>query len=339
MTSWKALPVCRASCVTAWLLLSLLVMVGPVAGQQLPIPQLTLWQAQMTSYGQTTCDFLSKSNTFDNLLNAVYYDAQRVFLQIGDYTGVSSWTTCANTARSIYRDQYVIRNNGSVPGYWNFTTGLTMDYLRTGNATSQNAVTLLSQNAAYAQDGTPLSWTQSAELSREVAYAIISYINAEKVGAAPRARLPQLVDQALGHIDQWFISKSYLCPDNTGGACPTAAYNQYYIQPFMVGLTSDALIQYFQKTGDTRILPAIQTALDWLWTNAWVATDQAFWYENWVSSPSIPFPAAAGTPDLNLLIAPAYAWVYTQTGDTKYRDRGDAIFAGGVLGAYLGGGK
>ena len=35
-------------------------------------------------------------------------------------------------------------------------------------------------------------------------------------------------------------------------------------------------------------------------------------------------------PGLNLLIAPLYAWVYTMTGETKYRDRGDEIFRQGV---------
>ena len=44
-------------------------------------------------------------------------------------------------------------------------------------------------------------------------------------------------------------------------------------------------------------------------------------------------------PDLNLLIAPMYAWLYRQTGETKYRDQGDALFAGGVKKAYLDGGK
>ena len=44
-------------------------------------------------------------------------------------------------------------------------------------------------------------------------------------------------------------------------------------------------------------------------------------------------------PDLNLLIAPVYAWLYHQTGNTVYRDRADQIFAGGVAGAFLSQGK
>jgi hypothetical protein len=58
-----------------------------------------------------------------------------------------------------------------------------------------------------------------------------------------------------------------------------------------------------------------------------------------VTDPAQVFPAKPGAPDLNLLIAPAYAWLYSRTGDTTYRDRGDQIFAGGVKGAWLDGSK
>jgi hypothetical protein len=58
-----------------------------------------------------------------------------------------------------------------------------------------------------------------------------------------------------------------------------------------------------------------------------------------VADPSRPFPPRPGSPDLNLLIAPTYGWVFRQSGDATYRQRGDQIFAGGVKRAYLGGGK
>ncbi|HEV8585970.1 MAG TPA: Ig-like domain-containing protein, partial [Methylomirabilota bacterium] len=319
-----------------WALLIAVLLAAPAAAEQPPIPQLALWEAHMLSYGQTHCDYLAGAHTFDEKLNSVYYDAERVFLQILDYTGNAAWLTCAQRAETIYRDQYVLPNNGNVPGYWNFTHGLAMDYARSSDVTSKNAVIALSQNAGYAGDTIPLEWTASAWRSREVAYTLMSYLNAEKVGAATRARRAQIVDQALDHIDQWFISKSFRCPSDCD---PAAAAGQYYIQPFMVGLTAEALIMYFDKTADPRVLPAVRTSLDWLWANAWVPAQQAFWYDNWSPTPATPMPARAGAPDLNLLIAPAFAWLYTQTGDTAYRDRADLIFAGGVLNAYLGGGK
>src|SRR5438094_4291292 len=202
----------------AMVLLSALAAAVPVAAQT-PIPQLALWEAHMLTYGQAACAYLAAPHLFEEDLGEVYYDAERVFYQIADYTGDASWNTCAQRAEAVYRDQYVLSaaacwggGFGCVPGYWNFTHGLTLDFLRTGDATSRNAVIALSQNAAFAADTTPLADTESAWRSREVAYAIMSYINAEKVGAAPRARLPALVDQALGHMDQWFGSQSFRCP-------------------------------------------------------------------------------------------------------------------------------
>jgi hypothetical protein len=324
-----------------WSLLAVLLLVGGLPTVRAEptgprIPEFGRWEAQMVSFGRAHCDYLAQPHTSDELLNAVYYDALRVFLQIADYTRNAAWTTCAQRAKAIYRDRYVLANKGKVPGYWNFTQGLTMDYLRTGDEASKTAVILLSENAAYATDSTEPAWTRSAVRSREVAYAIMSYLDAERLGARPRPRLAALVDQALGHIDQWFVSKTYRCPRDCD---PPAAAGQYYIQPFMVALTSEALLAYADKTRDPRVLPAVTLALDWLWANAWVAADQAFWYDNQVADPSRPFPPRPGSPDLNLLIAPTYGWVFRQSGDATYRQRGDQIFAGGVKRAYLGGGK
>ena len=71
--------------------------------------------------------------------------------------------------------------------------------------------------------------------------------------------------------------------------------------------------------------------MDWLWANAWVPLAEAFWENR--NDPAVV------APDLNLLIAPAYAWLYRQTGDTAYRERGDQIFEGGVKYGFIGSGK
>jgi hypothetical protein len=81
---------------------------------------------------------------------------------------------------------------------------------------------------------------------------------------------------------------------------------------------------------------AVKTALDGLWPRMWLPNSQCFQYTNVNTSTGGMDPA----PDLNLLIAPAYGWMYYMTGETKYRDWGDQIFAGGVTNAqnwlYLG---
>jgi len=152
-------------------LLSALAAAVPVAAQT-PIPQLALWEAHMLTYGQAACAYLAAPHLFQEDLGEVYYDAERVFYQIADYTGDASWNTCAQRAEAVYRDQYVLSaacwggGFGCVPGYWNFTHGLTLDFLRTGDATSRNAVIALSQNAAFAADTTPLADTERAWRSR-----------------------------------------------------------------------------------------------------------------------------------------------------------------------------
>lgn len=302
-----------------------------------PIPELARWESQMLSHGQQHCAYYDTPGLpFDVFLEHGYYDGIRVFYQIADYTGDPAWNVCADKATLIYRDGYVIPNNGGVPGYRNFSTGLRLDFERTRNTTSKQAAILLSQNTGPARETTPLEWSVTPERSREVAYALISLIDAEALGEPRRARLAELVDLALRHVDQWFISQTYRASMSSDAP---AARGQYYIQPFMVGLTAQALIRYHEHTGDSRVLPAVKTAMDWLWTHAWVAQDQAFWYDNWTPDPTQPFPAKAGAPNTSLLVAPAFAWLYRQTGDAIYRDRGDQIFSGGVTGAWLDGGK
>lgn len=282
---------------------------------QLPsVPELDNWEAQMVRYGAQHCETLKGPDGFDVKLNATYYDAEWIYYQIADYTGDSRWLDCVRAAEAVFRDSYVNPSNGGIPAYWNFSHGLTEDSLRTEDAASRSAAISLAKNAAYAGDATPLAETAPAAYSREVAYTIMSYINAEKLGEPRRSRLALLVDQALGHIDQWFVSE-------------TAPY----LRPFMVGLTAQALISYQEQIGDRDMVPVLEPALNELWERTWLPDSEAFMYTDRYHSTGGTEPAA----DLNLLIAPAYAWLYHKTGNDLYRRRADAIFAGGVRQAYL----
>jgi hypothetical protein len=291
------------------------------------IPLLAVWESNMLTYGAKAAEYLALHKDDSDVnppLLAVYYDAAQVFDQIARYTGDSRWYAAMADAVYIYRDRWVLAltTPGGVSGYWNFTTGLRMDYERTGNAVSKNAVALVSQFAAYAQDGVPLSSTQPLSLSREVAYAIRSYIDAELVGAPRRARRADLVTQAYGHIQQ-FVDKTQ--------------WGTMQVSPFMMGLTSYVLIKDWEQTHDARLIPALQQLADFLWSEAWVASAEGMKYglNPNATTDSSPIPA----PDLNNLIAPLYGFLWAQTGDTKYRDEGDALFAGAAKYAYLDGNK
>lgn len=285
------------------------------ASDQGAIPELSRWEAQMRTFGRETCAALKRSGaSFDEALAATYYDAEWVFYQIADYLNDSSWHECAAAAERIYRDQYVLPNNGAVPGFWNFSRGLIEDYLRTGDETSKKAALLLSRNGAFARDSTRVEETIDSTMSREVAYAMLAYLNAEDGGAESRSRLTLLLEHALGHLEQWFVSR-----------------NAPYVRPFMVALTAQALIQYEERYGDPRIQPALTQAADLLWERMWLVDAQAFMYTDRV----VPSGGQEASPDLNLLIAPLFGWLYHRTGDPRFAERGDEIFAGGVRGAYL----
>src|SRR5207237_1202486 len=132
-------------------------------GHTAPIPEILTWESNMKTYGNQHCNALQGGPPGDRI-DKTYYDAERVYYQIRTYTADPSWKYCASLAEKAYRDQYVSRNNGRVPGYWNFTTGLRLDFERYGDGKSKDAVVLLSQNAAFAAD-TPLQWSAGTDAS------------------------------------------------------------------------------------------------------------------------------------------------------------------------------
>lgn len=274
------------------------------------------WEWQMVRYGTKWCDYLKDPTTpGEHKLAGTYYDANRVYQQIAGYTKDPKWLECASTAQRIYRDDYLFRHNGKLPGYWIFPHGLLADFERTGDVRSKEAVLLLARNAAYANVG---HYDASSNLltskgSREAAYNLEAKMLAEQLGESYRDHVKFFVDAALGHLDQCCISR-------------TATF----IQPFMVGITAEALIMYHDRTADPRIVPRIQAAMDYLWDRLWNSGSDAFLYIDRPIESEGGQDAVKPAPDLNLLIAPAFAWLYMQTGDPKYRDRGDQIFAGGV---------
>ncbi|MEI8325264.1 MAG: Ig domain-containing protein, partial [Betaproteobacteria bacterium] len=276
-----------------------------------PIPNLSTWETQMTTYGAKHCDEAKIIAASQWEGGVWYYDGMRVFFQIADYTGDASWNFCAGYVENVYKP-YALKG---ATGWRLFPHGLYMDYLRTNDLTSKDAVIALATKSPYAGVGGKVSYGVS-HYQREDAYLIHAYRIAGLLGSPNPKLYARSVDFVLGIIDQVFVSKT----------------DTVYMQPFMVGLMMEALIQYYDETKDPRVPPAIKAAVDGLWTEAWIPASNAFYYEK----SQTPRSAA---PDLNLLIAPAYAWMYKLTGDPLYQQRGDLIFQGGVAGAWLDQGK
>lgn len=240
-----------------------------------------------------------------------YYDGTRAYIQLYQATNDPAWLP----GILVYADSYwayVDANAGALPGYNNFSKGLALYYNMTGILKYKTAVAQLkaSRNTQYA----PLYDMIPFVSSREISYALNAEIVSESLlGVTPSAFKTTYANIALGHFNQWFVQQS------TG-----------FVQPFMVALEAEALIDYYYWTNDPRVLPAVKGACDWLWANAWDVPSQSFVYDDGIT----PFTA----PDLNLLIVPMYGWVYRMTGDATYRTNGDAIFNGGMAFNYFGDG-
>jgi hypothetical protein len=284
----------------------------------------TGWEARMIEWGIPAGDYLSTNPSVDEKINWVYYDMCRVMYQIAEYTdSPEPWNTYAKQAMRWYRDLYVVPNNAAVPGYQNFTTGLRLDYERTGDEASKAAAILLSQNAMYAADWTDRNYVTHHATSREVAYAILSYINAEALGEVPRPIRTEWVTVSHSYFAQWYDE---------------ATWEHYQVSPFMMAITAQALIADWEETDDDRCLPALQGLGDWMWAKAYHEPTHAMLYQLNPNNTSEGGLSTQGAPDLNMIIAPLYGWLWAQTGEAVHRDRFDALLLG-QANAYLAQGK
>ena len=270
------------------------------------IPSLPAWSGYMITAGTKWAHKYTEAGG-DQGGTMFDYDAQRIFYQMADYTGDAGWKTYAGAqggyAERVYRDEYVLPNNGRVTGYYCYSYGLFDDFWWTGDTVSREAALKLAQMSAYAD----YSGGVDFGLARETAFILEAYMVSENFGVSTGYRLQRAVDYALGHIDQQFVS-------NTAG----------YIKPFMAGLTMESLIRYYSVYRDPRIPPAIKAAADALYERAWIPAQGRFYY---VSSAE---GDTTQTQALDLLVAPAYAWLYAMTGDALYQQRADEIFSKSV---------
>jgi hypothetical protein len=235
-----------------------------------------------------------------------YYDGGRTYFQVADYTGdETSWYPCASNIITQYRDK-LIASNGWIAGHQVFPHGLAMNFWRHGDLESRRAAILLSRGSPLAllgTAGTVAGYPIGDEGVRETAYLIDAYVVAEQLGEPRNPRLAKAIDNALGHFDHLFVSEPW-------------GFNQ----PFYDGLLAEALIHYYELTGDLRVPPAIKSMLDWLWENAYSSEKHAFAYH------PIRVPPSYVHEQSHLIIA-AYAWYWQLTGDPIYRQRGDELFA------------
>ena len=262
---------------------------------------LTQYNQQAKTYGDKHCAEFKAGHYSPYAYPYYAYDPPMAFIALGR-------PDCAEAAAQSYLP-YVNGANGGVPGYANFAEGLRL----TGHKAELH---LLATNGAWCSDtGYNNANLPDPNQQRENAYCGMAKIQDFIAGNPLDPRITSVfLENALSHIKHQFVIKDVP-----------------FFKPFMVALAAEFLIQYEQEIAhDGRILPALSLAGDGLWAT-WLPSSNAMLYCDKCSDSPGPVPA----PDLNLLIAPLYGWLYLQTGDPKWKIRGDALFAGGVSQAYL----
>jgi len=315
-------------------------------------PEFEQWEKDMVTSGKKWGEYISDSSSSDRL-NAVYYDGEWIYYQIADYTGdAEPWTSYARAAEKVYRDGYLKSNDYTIPGYWRFPHGLYEDNAR-GSDTTLDEIASIRDNPSFSNPAwRDYSWKwYHARYSREIAYAIHANLTAEKAGL-PRqeSRMQAFIKMAENHLDQWRRG------DYSNPSIGDTSHDR--MKPFMFGLTAHALIDFYEwekKNGRDPnayfhdIPGRLAEFAKWMFNEAKNTNGKRMWVPDlggtggaWNDNGGTGYGAFryvdSGTnselepaPDLNLLIAPAYAWLYRQTGDMAFRTMADDLFSGGVM--------
>lgn len=263
-----------------------------------------------------------------------YYDRALVLYREAKRTGSTAIMTRAHAAAVMYRNALP---NMDPPMYWQFVQGIGLHYLITNDQASKLAIQRLVKNCydpyyLLAINGVPPPGADATD-TRSAARVLEGHVVAHHTGV-PLYPNPWEDTRTYAVMAKWTLDE-ILKSQNAAGDFVHLFWQK---SPFMVGLLHEAMILYHRLVdADVRILPAIQKSAEFLWANHWRAAGQGFIYDPGQADPGEPNLVAA--PDLNMLIAPSFGWLFKQTGVTTWRDRGDLIMKGGVELAWLDGAK
>jgi hypothetical protein len=250
-----------------------------------------------------------------------YYDRALIYYAWWARTGNAEYWRRANAQAVNYRTDYLEPNGYGTSPHWSQLRGLERNYLLTGDEASRRAVVAVASGFSGWMD-----YIVGPEREGRIQARVLeSFLLAWRLGDSSQnwaAKVDEATTLILGTQSP---SGAYISPLTCD-----ASLN------FMSGLLNDVFIEIYRYyRADARIPAAIKRSADYLWANEWLASAQAFRYSGSDCEGQGKDPA----PDLNMLMVDTYGFVYKQTGDASYRLKGDAIFANGVAGAYLDGGK
>ncbi len=270
----------------------------------------------------------------ENWSGANYYDRALIYYAFWVRSANPVYFRRATQIARNYRRNYLEANQYGTSPHWSQPEGVAQHYLLTGDEASRFAVARIAEQL---QGGYPFADTLNTPWmeSRIQARAIQALLTAWRLNAVGPKAIK--LDQRLTRVVE--RSMSVQRPDGSMGWPATCGQSLN----FMLGLLNDQLISvHTHFKPDTAILRFVKRSTDYLWSTQWVDAQQSFKYLSGRCAKNAQGEDVGGavpSPDLNLLFVTSFGWLYQQTGDVKYRQWGDRVFAGGVKGAYLQGSK
>ncbi|MBV9880812.1 MAG: hypothetical protein JO180_09980 [Gemmatirosa sp.] len=263
-----------------------------------------------------------------------YYDRALIYYQAWRRLGDPEYRRRADAIAVEYRQLYLEKNNYGASPHWAQLEGLVEHYRLTGDTMSRRAVIQTANRLSGAFIKSRYMEPSNGE-SRIAARVLHAQLLAWEVSPPDGKRMQAgRIDSALARIAAW------QAPDGSYPAVGQVCGGQLN---YMVGMLNDVLIKvYEQYRPDPRILPLVQHATDYLWRTQWVPAKQAFQYASVTCASNAKGLSVGGprpAPDLNNLFTTSFGWLWRMTGDSRYREAGEQVFAGGVQGAYLDGTK
>lgn len=324
------------------------------------IPELATLETAMRNQGPYWGNYMDPAgpnNQKDKFFHE-FYSSANSFHQISDYLGETEpWLTYADWSNEVFRT-YLISTGYSTQGYRRFTHGMYGERVRRNNVTLEE-LEMLRDIPAFSRVAEGRGRGGGEHRSREVALALVANVHAERAGStrvmengAPRFQT--FIPWMGSHLYEWRTGDYVNPPDG---------YSSRFA-PFMFGITAHALIEYIEwereigndpnqywlveypmdyGSGTTpgattvqwpTIVDALADVATWAVVEArhelgdpmWVPDSRGyatFLYED-INSVRI-------ATDLNLMIAPAYAWLWKETGNRQFRDWADQLFGAGAL--------
>ncbi|MEI7905167.1 MAG: FlgD immunoglobulin-like domain containing protein [Candidatus Firestonebacteria bacterium] len=287
-----------------------------------PIPGLSSWEENMLDNSRVIAAQPSEADCGKISEGFIwYYDGIFIFHQIAEYTKDKSWLKVAEKCRKFYRDGYVINcKKNSADGWRNFTRGLYYDWTVLNDETSKKTAIEMARKSKFSQivhSAQIRRWDKNVDVSREVAYSINAWHVAKDLGASEFSGRDPYLDTAFSHLDIW---KAYLT-SYPNGAYPGEQTAKF--QPFMFGLTAEALIRVYERPETS--------AEDRAKIFVKIYDLAKLTYDKLYNDSKHGFMANTGKPNMfwgniDLLTVPLYGWLWHVTGEKYFLDAGDKIW-------------